>query len=113
MIALDRRDISQGPAPNDIFASPFDPAVPGTIPLGWENDVRSNTSDAGLFAVSDITWDKHLDLTLDGRYDAYDVRSVDLGVLSLEPASGRGSKGALTYSASLSYQSRSAVWCPT
>ena len=104
VIALDRRDISVGPAPNDIFASPFDPVTPGTVPLGWENDVRSTTSDAGLFEVSDLTWDKSLDLTLSGRYDAYNVRSVDLGVLAFEPASGRGAKGSLTYSASLSYK---------
>ena len=57
-----------------------------------------------LFATSDIAWDKRLDLILGGRYDAYNVRSVDLGVLAFEPASGRGGKGALTYSASLSYK---------
>jgi iron complex outermembrane receptor protein len=104
VIALDRRDISQGPAPNDIIDSPFNVDPPGAVGLGWENDVRSNTSDAGLFAVSDLTWDGHLDLTLDGRYDAYNVRSVDQGVLAFEPAAGRGAKGAFTYSASLSYK---------
>lgn len=104
IIALDRRDISQGPAGNDIIDSPFNSDAPGIVGLGWENDVRSNTSDAGLFAVSDFIWDGHLDLTLDGRYDSYMVRSVDQGVLAFEPASGRGGKGAFTYSASLSYK---------
>ena len=104
VIAIDRRDISQGPAPNDIIDSPFNTDPPGTVGLGWENDVRSNTADAGLFAVSDIAWDRQLDLTLDGRYDTYNVRSVDLGVLPFEPASGKGGKGAFTYSASLSYK---------
>ncbi len=104
VIALDRRDISQGPAPNDIIDSPFNIDPPGTLGLGWENDVRSNTNDAGLFVTSDIAWKHGLDLTLGGRYDAYNVRSVDDGVLAFEPGSGKGSKGALTYSASLSYK---------
>jgi iron complex outermembrane receptor protein len=104
VIALDRRDISLGPAPNDIIDSPFNVDPPGTLGLGWENDVRSNTNDAGLFVTSDIAWKHGLDLTLGGRYDAYNVRSVDDGVLAFEPGSGQGAKGALTYSASLSYK---------
>src|SRR6185312_13417705 len=31
VIALDRRDISLGAAPNDIFTSPFESAPPGTV----------------------------------------------------------------------------------
>ena len=104
VVALDRRDISAPAMPNDIVASPFAVVPPGALALGWENDVRSNTNDAGLFATSDIAWKHGLDLTLGGRYDAYTVRSVDAGVLAFEPGSGRGAKGALTYSASLSYK---------
>jgi iron complex outermembrane receptor protein len=104
VIALDRRDISQGPAANDIIDSPFNADPQGAVGMGWENDVRSNTSDAGLFVTSDIAWQHGLDLTLGGRYDAYTVRSVDRGVLTFEPPSGRGAKGSWTYSASLSYK---------
>jgi iron complex outermembrane receptor protein len=104
VIALDRRDISKGPAANDIIDSPFNIDPPGAVGLGWENDVRSNTGDAGLFVLSDIAWRHSLDLTLGGRYDAYDVRSVDLGLLPYEAPSGKGGKGSLTYSASLSYK---------
>jgi iron complex outermembrane recepter protein len=104
VIALDRRDISQPALPNDIIASPFSTVPAGQQALGWENDVRSNTNDAGLFATTDIAWEHGLDLTLGGRYDAYNVRSVDLGVMSFEPTSGKGGKGSLTYSASLSYK---------
>ncbi|HXS06157.1 MAG TPA: TonB-dependent receptor plug domain-containing protein [Rhizomicrobium sp.] len=103
VIALDRRDISVGAMSNDIIDSPFNMDPSGAVGLGWENDIHSNTSDAGLFAVSDIAWQR-LDLLLSGRYDAYNVRSVDLGVLAFEPPSGRGGKGSLTYSASLSYK---------
>jgi iron complex outermembrane receptor protein len=104
VIALDRRDISQGAAANDIIDSPFHVDPPGTVGLGWENDVRSNTSDAGAFVTSDLVWNDGLDLTVGGRYDAYNVRSVDQGVLAFEPASGRGNAGRFTYSASLSYK---------
>jgi len=103
-IALDRRDISFGAAPNDIIDSPFNVDPPGTIGMGWENDVRTNTADAGAFITTDLTWDDSLDLTLGGRYDDYNVRSIDAGVLAFEPASGRGNAGRFTYSASLSYK---------
>ena len=50
VIALDRRDISVGAMPNDIVDSPFNIDPPGTFGMGWENNVRSNTGDAGAFA---------------------------------------------------------------
>ncbi len=104
VIALDRRDISQGPAANDVIDSPFNIDPPGTIGLAFENDVRSNTGDAGAFVTTDLVWDDSLDLTLGGRYDAYNVRSVDVGALPYEPGAGRGNAGRFTYSASLSYK---------
>jgi iron complex outermembrane receptor protein len=102
IIALDRRDISRGAAPNDIFASPFGGDPPG-VALGWENDVRSNTADAGAFITSDAEWN-NLSLTVGGRYDTYNVRSVDVGVMAYEPGAGRGNAGRFTWSASLSYK---------
>ncbi|MBN9587899.1 MAG: hypothetical protein BGN85_09120 [Alphaproteobacteria bacterium 64-11] len=103
VIALDRRDISLGPAPNDIIDSPFNIDPPGTVGLGWENDVISDTSDAGLFVTSDAAW-HDFDLVLGGRYDDYHVRSQDLGVLAFEPPSGKGDAGRFSWSASLSYK---------
>jgi iron complex outermembrane receptor protein len=105
VIALDRRDISQGPAANDIIDSPFTPDAPGLVGLGWENDIHSSTADAGLFFTSDIAWDKRFDLVLGGRYDAYNVRSIDQGVLTYgAPPRARGDAGRFTYTASLSYK---------
>jgi iron complex outermembrane receptor protein len=104
VIALDRRDITRPARANDIVASPFSTLAPGQMALGWENDVRSNTNDAGIFIMSDIAWDQGLNLTLGGRYDAYTARSADRGVLAYEPPNGRGGKGSFTYSASLSYK---------
>jgi iron complex outermembrane receptor protein len=103
VIALDRRDISAGPAPNDIIDSPFSIDPPGTVGLGWENDVISDTTDAGLFLTSDATW-RDIDLVLGGRYDDFRVRSVDLGVLAFEPPSAAGDAGRFSWSASLSYK---------
>lgn len=103
-IALDRRDISVGPAANDIIDSPFNVDPASVVGLGWENDVRTNTSDAGAFVTSDLVWDDSLDLTVGGRYDDYTVRSVDAGVLAYAPGSGRGHDGRFTWSASLSYK---------
>jgi iron complex outermembrane recepter protein len=104
VIALDRRDITEPAMPNDLFASPYDTLPPGQVGLGWENNVHTTTADAGVFATSDLAWDKKLNLILGGRYDAYNVRSVDLGVLPFEPESGEGGKGAFSYSASLNYK---------
>ena len=104
VIALDRRDISVGAFPNDILDSPFTPDPPGSVGLGWENDVRSTVTDGGLFLVNDTSWDNGLDLTVGGRYDNYNVRSVDLGVMAFEPTDGKGGKGVFTYSVSLSYK---------
>jgi iron complex outermembrane recepter protein len=102
VIALDRRDISQVARANDIIDSPFNTDPPGSIGLGWENNVHTNTNDAGAFITSNAMWND-FDLTLGGRYDAYDVRSTDTGVLSFAPAAGRGNAGRFTYSASLAY----------
>jgi len=104
VIALDRRDISRGAAANDIIDSPFNIDPPGSVGLGWENDVRTNSADAGVFVTTDLNWNDSLDLTLGGRYDDYNARSADQGVLAFEPASGRGNAGRFTYSASLSYK---------
>jgi iron complex outermembrane receptor protein len=103
VIALDRRDISQGASANDIIDSPFNTDPAGSVGLGWENDVRTNTSDAGAFVMNDTAW-QNFDLMLGGRYDAYNVRSVDKGVLAFEPTTGSGNAGRFTYSTSLSYK---------
>lgn len=102
VIALDRRDISRGATANDIIDSPFNIDPPGTIGLGWENDVHTSTGNAGTFLTSSAAWN-NFDLTVGGRYDAYNVRSRDSGVLAFAPTDGRGNAGRFTYSASLSY----------
>jgi iron complex outermembrane receptor protein len=108
VIALDRRDISQGATANDIIDSPFNTDPAGSIGLGWENNLASNISDAGVFVLSDLAYDR-LHLLLGGRFDQYDVRSRDDGVLAYEPPAGAASGGRFTGSASLSWQDASGV----
>jgi iron complex outermembrane receptor protein len=109
VIALDRRDLSVGATPTDTLCNPFRAGVTGdTVPancLGWENDVHSTQADEGVFVTTDVTLAKRLDLMLGGRYDAYQVKSSDTGVLPFEAAGPiSASKGDATYSASLTYK---------
>ena len=103
IIALDRRDISVGAQPNDIFDSPFRADPPGAIGLAWESDLSSTINNAGLFAYSDLGHGP-LHLLLGGRYDHFAVRSREAGVLAYAPPAGRNSGGRFSWSASLSWQ---------
>lgn len=108
-IALDRRDISYGATAQDTPCDPFTLNISGdSYPsncLGWEGDLHSTVNDAGVFFTSDINFDKRLDLTLGARYDYYNVKSSDTGILSYEAAGPlSASKGKATYTASLSYK---------
>jgi iron complex outermembrane recepter protein len=108
LIALDRRDLSVGATPTDTICDPFALGIKGDqIPTncqGWEMDIHSRYNDAGLFATTDITFWKRLDVILSGRYDWYDAHSTDTGILSFDSPSGSASKGDGTYSISVSYK---------
>ncbi len=109
VIAVDRRDLSVGATPTDVICDPFTVHISGDqVPancLGWENDVHSRQADEGAFVTTDIAVGKRLDLILGGRYDFYQVRSQDTGILPFEVAGPvYGSKGSGTYSASVSYK---------
>lgn len=78
-IVLDRRDISAGASPNDIFDSPFSDE-PGNIGLGWDIDIDSSFKDTGIFGLFDMSWGP-VNLLLGGRYDFYDVKSIDRGAV--------------------------------
>ncbi|HTK36670.1 MAG TPA: TonB-dependent receptor [Caulobacteraceae bacterium] len=104
-LSLDRRDLSVGATPTDIFDDPFS-NEPGGIGLTWETDVRSHWRDAGLFGVADLSW-SNLTLTLGGRYDDYRVSSSDHGTIVFGATPGReytAGKGDWTYSASLAWK---------
>lgn len=102
LIALDRRDISYGATANDIIDDPFSPESYG---LQWENDNRSKWNQAGVFFTSDIYFGERLNLMLGARYDDYNVKSNDTGLVSYQPSGEqKAGKGKGTYTASLSYQ---------
>jgi iron complex outermembrane receptor protein len=103
IIALDRRDLVEGPSATDIIASPFN-IVNGQPGWPWELDVHSNIRDAGAFLSTDITLLDKLDVIFGGRDDSYSVASNDLGVLAYETAHAAGDKSKATYNISVSYK---------
>ena len=103
IIALDRRDLVNGPTATDIIASPFQ-NKPGNVAWPWELDVHSNIRDAGAFFTTDITVLEKLDLILGGRDDSYDVSSNDLGELPFEQPHAHADKSKGTYTVSVTYK---------
>ncbi len=104
-LSLDRRDLSVGATPTDIFDDPFS-VEPGGVGLSWETDVHSRWRDAGLFGIAELGW-RGLSLTLGGRYDDYRVVSRDQGAIVFGATPNqdyRAGKGDWTYSASLSWK---------
>ena len=103
-LVLDRRDLSIGATPNDIFATPLTDA---TIP--WDSDFNSQWSDTGIAALMDLQLGE-LSLLLGGRFDHYDIESADAGVTTFgAPTSGEATDGDFSYSASLSWRSKAGI----
>jgi iron complex outermembrane receptor protein len=106
VIALDRRDISYGATATDIIDNPFTTeTASGVLGLAWENDNKSDWQQKGVFFTTDIMIAEKLNLVFGGRYDDYDVKSNDTGVLSYQIAGEqKASKGKGTYTASATYK---------
>ena len=115
LIALDRRDLTQGATPTDSLCNPFaigdtDDRVPAGC-MGWETDVHTTWFDYGQFFTTDLSLYKKLDLVLGGRLDEYRVNSVDTGILDFDYLPGTPdhtplsvSKTVPTYTASVTYK---------
>ena len=101
-LAPDRRDLSFGATADDILSSPFsDPSAT------WETDIVSRWTDAAAFGRTDWMWHS-FDLTLGGRLDQFHDQSRDNGSVVYGATSGKSyaaSKGAASYSASLTWTS--------
>jgi iron complex outermembrane receptor protein len=106
VIALDRRDIAFGATATDIIDSPFSTeSGAGVLGLAWENDNKSDWQQKGVFFTTDIMLGDKLNLMLGGRYDNYDVKSHDTGVLSYQISGEQNaSKSKGTYTGSLTYK---------
>ena len=102
-ISLDRRDIIYGATPSDIMDDPFS-VEPGNIGIGWDMTVDSSWTDKSLFGLTDISFGKYVNLLLGGRYDWYDVTTIDTGALCYCPANIEfdATQEEFSYSASLS-----------
>ncbi|ABS62612.1 TonB-dependent receptor plug [Parvibaculum lavamentivorans DS-1] len=100
-IALDRRDIANGPTPTDTLGSPFLPGSGYT----WDYNNKSTWHDTGLFAMADFDVADKLLVTLTGRYDWYSVDSEDTGSLCFcTPGPQSDTDSAFTYSAMALYK---------
>jgi len=109
LIALDRRDLSVGATPTDTICDPFLVGITGDQQpsncQGWEEDIHSVERDGGLFFPTDVAVLRRLDVVLGGRYDWYDVTSIDTGILSFDtPGTQSASKGHFTYTAAGTYK---------
>jgi iron complex outermembrane receptor protein len=96
---LDRRDISGGATANDRFEGAH--TGTGNVPYNWRQ--IGTSTDFGVFALVDTTFQQKLSLILSARWDAYeaDTNGTDLGG---NFAKASGSENAFTYNASLSYR---------
>jgi len=101
-IALDRRDLSQGPTPTDTLGSPFDAGSGYT----WDIDNKSEWNNTGIFAMADLDVADAVTVMLTGRYDWYSAESEDRGALCFcNPGPAENSDSAFTYSTMLMYNS--------
>ncbi|MFN4184806.1 MAG: TonB-dependent siderophore receptor [Hyphomonas sp.] len=102
-ISLDRRDIIFGATPNDIIDDPFSVET-GTTGIGWDMTVDSSWTNKSIFGLSDISFGEYVNLLVGGRYDWYDVNTIDTGSLCYCPANIEFDAGQeeLSYSVSLS-----------
>jgi len=102
-LVVDRRDLTAGAQGNDIFDSPFTSETGG---IGWDSDFESKWSDTGIALVSDIVIGD-FGLLLGGRFDQYDVQSIDTGATVFDPGLANvrldNDDGEFSWSASLSY----------
>lgn len=105
VIAIDRRDLSEGASANDIMDSPYNTHSGSVIGMEWENNIHSASRDAGAFITSHIAWENLLHLIAGGRYDRFSANAVDTGILPYEVTSGADTKNAFSYTVSVNYTS--------
>lgn len=105
-LVSDRRDLSVGPTATDIFDDPFSQEV-GSI--GWDTDLSSSWTDAGLFVIGDVTFADQFDFLFGLRYDRYEVEAINTGATIFNPALGNtlftGDDDDFTYEVALTWRS--------
>ncbi len=102
-LVVDRRDLSVGALGNDVFDSPFTGEAGG---IAWDSNFDSEWTDTGIALVTD--WKiGALSLLLGGRFDDYELESIDTGNTVFDPSLAniqlKNDDDDFSWSASLSY----------
>ncbi|MDZ7628720.1 MAG: TonB-dependent receptor [Parvularculaceae bacterium] len=109
-LAVDRRDLTQGPAGGDIFDDPFSDDPNG---IAWDTDLSSLTTDLAVFAVTNARLTDRLSVLASLRLDRFTASSINEGATIFNPALGfarfKGDEIKASYEASLSYEAFSGV----
>ena len=104
-LAVDRRDLTQGPAGNDIFDDPFSDDANG---IRWDTDLSSLTTDLAVFAVTSAKLTDRLSLLASLRLDRFAASSRNEGATIFNPALGftqfKDDVFKASYEVSLSYE---------
>jgi iron complex outermembrane recepter protein len=104
-LAVDRRDLTQGPAGDDIFDDPFSDDANG---IPWDTDLSSLTTDLAVFAVTNAKLTDRLSLLASLRLDRFTASSINEGATIFNPALGftrfNGDDFKASFEASLSYE---------
>jgi iron complex outermembrane receptor protein len=85
-LVVDRRDLTRGPTPGDVFDDPFS-MEPNGIP--WDTDLDSLSKDLALFAISDVGLTERLKLLASLRLDWFSAESINTGATIFDPALAR------------------------
>lgn len=99
-LVLDRQDLSVGATPDTIFNPVY--ASGGA----WDQQYHSTVEDMGAFFNADISLFGGLKITGGARYDDYQVRSINTGLLDFSAplnVTYRNTKDAISWSGSVSY----------
>ncbi|AJP71114.1 TonB-dependent siderophore receptor [Sphingomonas hengshuiensis] len=99
-LVLDRQDLSVGATPDSIFNPLY---VSGEA---WDQAYHSTVEDMGVFFNADVSLFGGLKITGGARYDDYQVRSINTGLLDYSVPlniSYSNNKDAVSWSGSVSY----------
>ncbi len=109
-LVVDRRDLTRGPAGNDIFDDPFSADPNG---IAWDTDLSSLTTDLAVFAVTNARLTPRLSLLASLRLDRFTASSINEGATIFNPALGfarfDGADFKASYESSLTYALTPAV----
>ncbi|WDI31406.1 TonB-dependent receptor [Hyphococcus flavus] len=84
-LVLDRRDLTVGPAGNDIFDDPFSVEPNG---IDWDTDLDSRWTDLAFFTANDVALTDRFHLLASLRLDRFSASSINTGATIFDPGLG-------------------------